>query len=115
MIAAHIKEKRLTYDHLHSGSNACAITDKKSALQSNPAQSNLLAKDWLIYLIAEIMHIPVDEIEADIPFSDYGIDSLITLELIQPMNAKVGYVPATVLFEYPTLNQLADYFTNQHA
>ncbi len=115
VIAAHIKEKRLTYDHLHSGSNACAITDKKSALQSNPAQSNLLAKDWLIYLIAEIMHIPVDEIEADIPFSDYGIDSLITLELIQPMNAKVGYVPATVLFEYPTLNQLADYFTIQHA
>ncbi len=71
------------------------------------------ALEWLKKLICHTLHLPEHEIETDIPFSEYGVDSLISLELIKPMTEKVGYIPATLLFEYPTLNQLAAYF-NEH-
>lgn len=67
------------------------------------------AKSWLKETISSVMHIPQQEIEDHIPFSQYGIDSLITLELIEPMKKVLGYIPATILFEYPTIDQLANY------
>ncbi|MBA4696804.1 MAG: SDR family NAD(P)-dependent oxidoreductase [Legionella sp.] len=70
---------------------------------------------WLRQLIAQVMHTPEKELQGDIPFSEYGIDSLISLELIRPITDKVGYVPATLLFEYPTLNKLSTYFTDNFA
>lgn len=73
------------------------------------------AYNWLKQLICQVMHMPEEEIQADIPFSEYGIDSLISLELIKPMTDKVGYVPATLLFEYPTLDKLTAYFIENFA
>jgi 3-oxoacyl-(acyl-carrier-protein) synthase/SAM-dependent methyltransferase/acyl carrier protein len=66
-------------------------------------------KVWLKELISTVMLLATNEIEDDLPFSQYGIDSLIAIELITPMSKKFGYVPATLLFEYPTINLLADY------
>jgi 3-oxoacyl-(acyl-carrier-protein) synthase/SAM-dependent methyltransferase/acyl carrier protein len=68
-------------------------------------------KVWLKELISTVMLLPLNEIEDDLPFSQYGIDSLIAIELITPMSKKFGYVPATLLFEYPTINTLADYLS----
>lgn len=73
------------------------------------------AYDWLKQLICKVMHMSEHEIQVDTPFSEYGIDSLISLELIKPMTDKVGYVPATLLFEYPTLNKLSSYFSEHFA
>jgi polyketide synthase PksM len=78
--------------------------------QSATVRSNE-AYIWLKQLICKVMHMSEHEIQADTPFSEYGIDSLISLELIKPMTDKVGYVPATLLFEYPTLNKLSTYFS----
>lgn len=61
-------------------------------------------------VIAEVMFMEVNEIQSDLPFSDYGIDSIISMELINPFKAVVGYLPATLLFEYPSVSQLAAYF-----
>lgn len=68
-------------------------------------------KIWLKELISTVMLLPQNEIEDDLPFSQYGIDSLIAIELITPMSKKFGYVPATLLFEYPTINLLANYLS----
>ena len=64
--------------------------------------------------IAKVMHMSVDELQDDAAFASYGIDSLISLELIKPLQARYGYLPATLLFEYPSIAQLAAHLS-QHA
>jgi 3-oxoacyl-(acyl-carrier-protein) synthase/SAM-dependent methyltransferase len=60
--------------------------------------------------IAAVMHADETDIDVDQPFNEYGIDSLIALELLKPFRADLGYLPATVLFEHPTVARLAKHF-----
>ncbi|KUM93542.1 hypothetical protein AQI88_26030 [Streptomyces cellostaticus] len=66
-------------------------------------------------VIAETMRFDVAEVECDRPFRDMGIDSLISMELLKPLRERVGYVPATVWFEYPTVARLVDYLVTEYA
>ncbi|MEV7019827.1 SDR family NAD(P)-dependent oxidoreductase [Streptomyces sp. NPDC093991] len=66
-------------------------------------------------VIAETMRFDVAEVERDRPFRDMGIDSLISMELLKPLRERVGYVPATVWFEYPTVSRLVDYLVTEYA
>ncbi|MER5852439.1 beta-ketoacyl synthase N-terminal-like domain-containing protein [Streptomyces sp. NPDC002012] len=66
-------------------------------------------------VIAETMRLDVSEVELDRPFRDMGIDSLISMELLRPLRERVGYVPATVWFEYPTVARLVEYLVTEHA
>jgi 3-oxoacyl-(acyl-carrier-protein) synthase/acyl carrier protein/NADP-dependent 3-hydroxy acid dehydrogenase YdfG/ubiquinone/menaquinone biosynthesis C-methylase UbiE len=89
--------------------------DKSLEQVQQPLPTKNQAYNWLRLLISQVMHTPEEELQGEIPFSEYGIDSLISLELIKPMTDKVGYVPATLLFEYPTLNKLSAYFMEHFA
>ncbi|MGW1375425.1 beta-ketoacyl synthase N-terminal-like domain-containing protein [Streptomyces sp. NPDC002446] len=66
-------------------------------------------------VIAETMRFDVAEVERDRPFRDMGIDSLISMELLKPLRERVGYVPATVWFEYPTVARLVEYLVTENA
>ncbi|NKD87399.1 SDR family NAD(P)-dependent oxidoreductase [Haematospirillum sp. 15-248] len=66
-------------------------------------------EDFLRQTIADVLQFDPGEIECDMPFSEMGIDSLISMELLKPIKARTGYLPATILFEYPTVRQLAQY------
>ena len=110
VIVGHVGKKTATKPvaiHKELESNVVKAQTKASSI-------DLIVKTWLMDLISTVMHLPPEEIEGDAPFSQYGIDSLIMLELIRPMRNKLGYVPATLLFEYPTLNQLVAYFSEEH-
>ncbi|WP_410638492.1 beta-ketoacyl synthase N-terminal-like domain-containing protein [Amycolatopsis sp. lyj-346] len=65
-------------------------------------------------VIAETMRFEVSEVERDRPFRDMGIDSLIAMELLKPLREVVGYLPATVLFEFPTVARLAEHLVAEH-
>lgn len=65
--------------------------------------------------IAGVMGMAAEEIADDVPFAEYGIDSLITLELMKPFQERVGYLPATLFFEHPTLAGLAAFLADNHA
>lgn len=64
---------------------------------------------FLRQAIADVLQFDPSEIEYDMLFREMGIDSLISMELLKPIKAKIGYLPATILFEYPTIRQLAEY------
>ncbi|UQS14765.1 SDR family NAD(P)-dependent oxidoreductase [Pseudomonas sp. HS6] len=78
-----------------------------------PAASSQQARVFLRQVIAETMLMEPDELEDTVPFKEYGIDSIISLELLKPLRERFGYLPATLLFEYPTVERLATYL-EQH-
>ncbi|HEV2964773.1 MAG TPA: beta-ketoacyl synthase N-terminal-like domain-containing protein, partial [Candidatus Angelobacter sp.] len=76
--------------------------------------SMLVARDFLRGVIAETMMMDVQQIEDEVPFKEYGIDSLISLEILKPLRAAFGSLPATLLFEYPSVAKLSAYFAEHH-
>lgn len=68
---------------------------------------------WVRRIIADVLCAYEDEIDVDQPFNEYGVDSLIAMELLKPFKESLGYLPATVLFEHPTIARLARYFLTE--
>lgn len=58
-----------------------------------------------------VLNLPADhEIDASVPFNEHGFDSLMAVELANRLAAESGTsLPATLLFDHPTLESLAKY------
>ncbi|WP_368738403.1 acyl carrier protein, partial [Bacillus cereus group sp. BfR-BA-01441] len=50
--------------------------------------------------------IPVSSIEEDVPMEAYGLDSIITMELINKLEEDLGQLPQTLFFEYENIEEL---------
>ncbi|MEX3525941.1 MAG: SDR family NAD(P)-dependent oxidoreductase [Burkholderia sp.] len=54
-------------------------------------------------------------IEADRSFSEYGVDSILAVQLVNEINQRLGIVlQTTVLFDYSDLDALAEYLEQTH-
>ena len=84
-----------------------SVDNEKNQPIENSNSSGI--KQYVKKVISDVMMTPFDEIEDDVPFQEYGIDSIISLELMKPLKDKYGYLPATLLFEHPTVNELVGY------
>jgi hypothetical protein len=52
-------------------------------------------------------------VDPSMPLGEVGLDSLLAVELRNTLSAAVGQsLPATLLFDYPTINAITDYFIN---
>jgi acyl carrier protein len=64
-------------------------------------------------LICEILRMPEERIDHDRPFSDYGLDSILAVDLVRQLGQELGMaVPTTVLFDFPTVARLAAHLTD---
>ncbi|MER6036912.1 SDR family NAD(P)-dependent oxidoreductase [Streptomyces sp. NPDC001835] len=61
-------------------------------------------------VFARVLEMPPDRLDPDLTFENYGVDSLVVLELTRALEAVYGPQPATLLFERITIRQLAGYF-----
>lgn len=60
--------------------------------------------------LAEALKIDLNRIEADSSFSDYGLDSILAIQLVQIINqALMIELESTILFDYGTVQQLTGY------
>lgn len=71
------------------------------------------AKAWLISLFSKEMNVAVSEFETDVPFQDYGMDSILLAQVVTRMDRelKTVAVDPSVLLENPTMDSLADHLT----
>ncbi len=76
-----------------------------------PAQRHQLLSQHVRALAASVLgHSGPDAIPAGRPFNEMGFDSLTAVELRNKLGAGIGFsLPTTVIFDYPTADQLAGY------
>lgn len=59
---------------------------------------------------AETLGIPADRIDLSTPLSDYGMDSILVLQLTNALREDLGEVSSTLLFDAESVGELADHF-----
>jgi polyketide synthase PksN len=61
-------------------------------------------------VFARVLEMAPGQLDPDLTFENYGVDSLVVLELTRALEAVYGPQSATLLFERITIRQLADHF-----
>lgn len=105
---------------VHGQPHKLRKTLQAPSISSSQPQSKAKAVDRskvrkeLAHIVSQLLRIEEQHIELEIELSDYGIDSIMMMEMIQILEKKYHVdFPHTVLIEYPTIELLCDYFVTQ--
>ncbi|MBF6212922.1 SDR family NAD(P)-dependent oxidoreductase [Nocardia puris] len=61
----------------------------------------------IVAVVAAAMDVRVTEIRPDLPFSEYGVDSILAVKIIETLNARYGSaLRPTVVFDHPSVREL---------
>jgi acyl transferase domain-containing protein len=101
----------------HVGDQPAAVGALRETLRALPARRRRNAlRDEVRRLAARVLDIDaVDRIELDEPLHDLGLDSLMAVELRNLLGqALTCELPATLLFEHPSVHALVDHLLREH-
>ncbi len=65
-------------------------------------------------IIAEVINLPVEKVSSKTDFDEYGIDSVMIMELISRFEKDFRNLPKTIFFEHKNIESLAGYFVRNH-
>ncbi|MVA81559.1 SDR family NAD(P)-dependent oxidoreductase [Agrobacterium vitis] len=88
-----------------------------NAQATEPADRDMLKdkiEDFLRRKLSQLLKLPVSRIDTRAPLEDYGIDSILSVNLTNELEKSFGKLSKTLLFEYQNLADLADYFLASH-
>ena len=98
------------------GSSELNKQSQKKSIKIN--QNSKLAErlqNTLIEWLSQKLKIPAHKIDPTHAFADYGIDSVMAVELAQDLEEKLGLsqpLEATIAWNFPTIKSLAQYLSN---
>ncbi len=64
-------------------------------------------------MLAGAVQMPLERIDNEQCFEQYGIDSLAIMEMTRRLDKRFGALPPTLLFEYSSLRRLAEYLASR--
>ncbi|TXI48894.1 MAG: SDR family NAD(P)-dependent oxidoreductase [Lysobacter sp.] len=70
---------------------------------------------YLCRQLAGLLKLSPSKIDPAAPLENYGIDSILALDLTRLLEHAFGALPKTLFFEYLTIRELAGYFVGAHA
>ncbi|MGD1863218.1 MAG: acyl carrier protein [Phormidesmis sp.] len=80
------------------------VTDSQSSLED--------IQSWIVSYLSKLLEISADEIEVNVPFDSYGLDSSAAIGLTGDLEDWLGKeVDPTVLYDYPTIDTLSEYLS----
>ena len=88
-------------------------SEKTQNLSDSNDNLLLCMVEFIKKIIFEITKIPVNEINAKLDLEEYGLDSIMTLNIIKELEKTFGSLPKTLTFEYQSIEALAGYFVNE--
>ncbi|HML90062.1 MAG TPA: SDR family NAD(P)-dependent oxidoreductase [Methylomusa anaerophila] len=72
------------------------------------------AVNYFKKLLAAVIKLPAHRIEADAPLEQYGIDSVMVMQLTNQLEKAFGSLPKTLFFEYQNIKDLTEYFLENY-
>ena len=82
------------------------VTDSQSSLED--------IQSWIVSYLSKLLEISADEIEVNVPFDSYGLDSSAAIGLTGDLEDWLGKeVDPTVLYDYPTIDTLSEYLSGE--
>lgn len=70
--------------------------------------------EFIKRILSESIKLPANKIDATISMEEYGIDSVMTMQMTNQLEKTFGSLSKTLFFEYQTIEQLSNYFINSH-
>ncbi|ARV58015.1 phosphopantetheine-binding protein [Nostocales cyanobacterium HT-58-2] len=68
---------------------------------------------WTVSYLANLLEVTPEEVDVTIPFDRYGLDSLAAVSLTGDLQDWLEYeVDPTLLYDYPTIEELVKYLSN---
>ncbi|MEV5432438.1 SDR family NAD(P)-dependent oxidoreductase [Streptomyces sp. NPDC052701] len=89
--------------------------DRAAALAQGPDETT--AQQAVAYfkrLLASVIDLPADRIDAQAPLDDYGVDSVMTMEMTRTLEEVFGPLPKTLFFEHRTITALTRHLLATH-
>ncbi|MFE9722737.1 SDR family NAD(P)-dependent oxidoreductase [Streptomyces sp. NPDC005794] len=71
--------------------------------------------EYLRDRLSQVFRIPKGRIDAAAELGEYGIESIQIMELMRLLTKDFDSIPGTLFFEYRTIQELAEYFTEHQA
>lgn len=73
-------------------------------------------QDWFITHLAQLLEIEPEEVDVEITFDRYGLDSSAAIGMTGDLSEWLGIeVEPTLLYDYPTVESLAEYLAVEMA
>jgi thioesterase domain-containing protein/acyl carrier protein len=66
-------------------------------------------------VVSEVLQLTADDLDDERPFEEYGVDSLVSLSIVTQLEADLGPLAKTLLFEHPTIGLLARFVAANYA
>ncbi len=95
-----------------------AATQAAPVKRSEPVPASATRKETVAAIKAAFstcLGIPEDRLGPDDTIDRFGVDSVSGLEVVEVLEASFGSLPQTILFEFQTINRLADELTDKFA
>ncbi|MHB8523232.1 MAG: MupA/Atu3671 family FMN-dependent luciferase-like monooxygenase [Limisphaerales bacterium] len=101
-------------DRLAAPASAVA-TAVTTAATGSDAITRPEVTDYLTRQFSVLTKLPLGQIHADEPIENFGIDSIMVAGFAQMLEQDLGELSKTLLFEYQTLEALADYLLKNYS
>ncbi|CAB3765827.1 1,4-dihydroxy-2-naphthoyl-CoA synthase [Paraburkholderia humisilvae] len=92
--------------------DTCSVTS--AASPETPEAFAKRTEAWLGAQLAARLKLPAERVEPGAALEDYGIDSIVALDLTRILEKTFGPLSKTLFFEYLNLGDLAAYFVRAH-
>jgi acyl transferase domain-containing protein/short-subunit dehydrogenase/acyl carrier protein len=102
MIEQNKEDKNIRTTNSHS-----LTKDEKSKLYKT-------TESYLKEVLSKEIKLPATRIASNQSFDKYGLDSIMVLNLNKAFEQSFGDLPKTLLFEYQNINELVEYFIENH-
>jgi len=106
----HIKQRLLGQSIVPGDPPTCSdeLASPASSTHQEPLRER--ASTYFKEHLANLIKSPMQQIEASAPLENYGFDSIMALRFTRALEDSFGPLSKTLLFEYPTIEDVTAYF-----
>ncbi|WP_127530131.1 SDR family NAD(P)-dependent oxidoreductase [Paenibacillus kobensis] len=101
----------VTYNN--GGAVGVTATSQTAAVDAGDLERQAIG--YIRRVFAEALALDAEEMDERETFEAYGVDSVVVLDINRLLERDFGKLPSTLLFEYMTIEKLADYLLSHHA